>query len=103
MYYRITQALQEASEAEASARAAEERASSANAETAEELKDTQERLRGVEVKWRLQREGARFATDRHAVVVKTYRQYRELVSYFGRDGAQTHWPFLVHTVLYCVF
>lgn len=45
----IPQALREASEAEASARTLEERASIANAETAEELRDTQERLRGVEV------------------------------------------------------
>ena len=46
-----TQALREASEAEALARTAEERFSTANAETAEELRETQERLRVVEVSY----------------------------------------------------
>lgn len=44
-----TQALRRASEAEASARTAEERAADANLETTEELRDTRERLRCAEV------------------------------------------------------
>lgn len=51
----IEQAVQEASKAEASVRAAEQHASSANADTTQELRDTQERLRDVEVKSRQQR------------------------------------------------
>ena len=47
---RIAQANRRASEAEASARTAEERAGGANLEAAEELRVTQERLRGVEVR-----------------------------------------------------